>query len=173
MGTLSGDDYYQEADDARFYDSWEGDKQIDYDLNHRDPNWVQPSDDYYRRKHVPAKVAIMRGIQDIRAREAAEAQAKALGGRLSADGTTILIPVMTETQKVEAKDRYSINKAARVGATIECACCGKSLVKKHYQQAFCPPVNKRHGKRYVCKDRYWNATVPERAARANAILGVG
>ena len=165
MGTLSGDGYYQEADEARFYDSWEGDKEIDYDLNHRNPNWKQPSDDYYRRKHVSAKDLIMgRGRPD---RAAAEAQAKKLGGRLSEDGLTILVPVMTETQKVEATDRYSINKAAKVGDAIECACCGKKLVKTNYQQAFCPPTGTGKGKRYKCKDKFWNVTNPVRATRAN------
>lgn len=165
--------YYQEADEAKFYDSWEGDKEIDYDLNHRNPNWIQPPDSYYRAKHVPAKQAIMQGMANLAARNAAEAQAKAMGGRLSADGTTILIPVMTEGQKVEAKDRYSINKAAKVGTQIECACCGKKVMKTNYQQAFCPPINGRRGKRYKCKDQYHNATNPVRAARANAWNGVG
>jgi len=42
---------------------------------------------------------------------------------------------------------YERNKAAKVGETIKCACCGKEFVKKQYSQAFCC------GK---CKDRYWN-----------------
>ena len=42
---------------------------------------------------------------------------------------------------------YEQNKAAKVGETIKCACCGKKFVKKQYSQAFCC------GK---CKDKYWN-----------------
>ena len=42
---------------------------------------------------------------------------------------------------------YEQNKAAKVGETIRCACCGKEFVKKQYSQAFCC------GK---CKDKYWN-----------------
>lgn len=80
---------------------------------------------------------------------------------------TISVPIMTGQEKVEAKDRYATNKAAKVGETIHCACCGKMHVKKHYQQAFCPPTGKGKGKRYKCKDKFWNLTVPERAARAN------
>lgn len=161
MGSLSGDGYYQDADEARYYDSWEAQRDMD-----RENGIIKP-DSYYRARHVPAKQAIMQAMRSGAERRALEQHAAALGGRLSEDGTTILIPVMTDTQKVEAQDRYSLNKAAKVGDTIECACCGKSLVKTNYQQAFCPPIKGRHGKRYKCKDQYWNATVPSRAARAN------
>lgn len=167
MGMNSGDGYYQDADEARYYDSWEGDRDVDYDLNHRDPNWRQPPDSYYRDRHVPAKVAIMRSLHEGEARRVAEEQARKVGGRLSDDGKTILIPVMTETEKVEAQDRYAINKAAKVGATIACACCGKKFTKRSYQQAFCSNKGRDN-----CKDKYWNVTVPSRAARANQYLGV-
>lgn len=157
MGMNSGDGYYQERDEDAYLDSWEFQRDQDRLLG------IDLPDSYYRSRHVPAKQAIMQSI----ARRNAEEQAKKLGGTISADGTTILVPVMTTQQKVEAKDRYEINKSAKVGETIECACCGKSITKTNYQQAFCPPVKSRRGKRYICKDKYWNATDPERAARAN------
>ena len=43
--------------------------------------------------------------------------------------------------------RYDVNKAAKVGETIVCPVCGKSFVKKSYQQAFCC---------CECKDKYHN-----------------
>lgn len=164
--------YYQDKDEAEYYDSWEGERDMDYEMNINNPHWVQPPDSYYRDKHVPAKQFIRQAMAESAQRRADEAQAAALGGRLSKDGNTILIPVMTEPEKVEAKDRYAINKAAKVGAQIECACCGKKLTKTNYQQAFCPPIIRHQGKWYRCKDKYHNATNPIRAARANAILGV-
>lgn len=57
-------------------------------------------------------------------------------------------------------DRFRENSRAQVGATIECACCGRKVVKKHYQQKFCPPTGKGKSKRYKCKDRYHNLTNP-------------
>jgi predicted nucleic acid-binding Zn ribbon protein len=43
--------------------------------------------------------------------------------------------------------RYNINKSAKVGTEIICPVCGKRLIKKSYQQAFCSTE---------CKDKYWN-----------------
>lgn len=56
--------------------------------------------------------------------------------------------------------RFSENGRAEVGATIECACCGRKVVKKSYQQRFCPPIQKGKRKSYRCKDRYHNLTNP-------------
>lgn len=80
---------------------------------------------------------------------------------------TVAVPIMTATQKTEAVARYDAAKAAKVGDTIECGCCGKKLTKTNYQQAFCPPTGKGKNKRYKCKDKYHNLTNPERADRAN------
>jgi hypothetical protein len=57
-------------------------------------------------------------------------------------------------------DRFHANCRAETGATIECACCGRKVVKKSYQQKFCPPVQKGKRKTYPCKDRYWNIVNP-------------
>jgi len=165
MGTLSGDGYYQDMDEDAYYDSWEFERDED-----RKRDVIRP-DSYYRDKHVPAKTFLRNAFAESASRNAAEAQAAALGGRLSEDGKTILVPVMTETQKVEAKDRYLLAKATKVGETFECAFCGKSHVKTNYQQAFCPPINGRRGKKYVCKEKYHNSTNPVRASRANKWMG--
>jgi hypothetical protein len=60
----------------------------------------------------------------------------------------------------EMLDRFVDNGRAEMGATIECACCGRKVVKRHYQQKFCPPTGKGKGKRYACKDRYHNLINP-------------
>lgn len=57
-------------------------------------------------------------------------------------------------------DRFRQNTRAEVGATIGCACCGRLVVKKTYQQKFCPPVVKGKRKSYACKDRYNNIMNP-------------
>jgi hypothetical protein len=57
-------------------------------------------------------------------------------------------------------DRFEANGRAEVGATIECACCGRKVVKRSYQQKFCPPTQKGKKKSYRCKDRYNNIVNP-------------
>ena len=166
MGINSGDGYYQERDEDAYLDSWEFQRDQDR------LDGIERPDSYYRSRHVPVKRALLTALATRKARYEAEKMAEKLGGKLSADGKTIIVPVanapvMTDTAKVEAKSRYEINKSAKVGETIECACCGKQIKKTNYQQAFCPPINTRRGKRYKCKDQYWNSTDPERAARAN------
>lgn len=56
--------------------------------------------------------------------------------------------------------RFHENGRAEVGATIECACCGRKIVKKTYQQKFCPPIIKGKRKSYRCKDQYNNIMNP-------------
>ena len=60
----------------------------------------------------------------------------------------------------EMSDRFSTNARAEVGATIKCACCSRLVVKRSYQQKFCPPKLKGKRKTYPCKDRYWNVVNP-------------
>lgn len=57
-------------------------------------------------------------------------------------------------------DRFRANGQAEVGATIECACCARKVVKRTYHQRFCPPVLKGKRKTYPCKDRYHNIMNP-------------
>lgn len=61
-----------------------------------------------------------------------------------------------ELLKNTLSTRYAKAKAARVGETCQCT-CGKSFVKKSYQQAF-------HATK--CKDRYWNTVDDTRRERA-------
>ena len=49
--------------------------------------------------------------------------------------------------KNNAKNKYDNNKLAKVGEEIICPICGKRLIKKSYQQAFCCTR---------CKDIYHN-----------------
>ena len=62
------------------------------------------------------------------------------------------------------KQRYEENKKAKVGTDINCAGCGKKMVKKSYQSQFCR--NKGSGN---CKDKYWNNTDDKRRSRAQFI----
>lgn len=52
------------------------------------------------------------------------------------------------------ESRMAKAKTAEVGATIECAQCGRLIVKKSYQKVFCSNA-KTHGKKN-CKDIYHN-----------------
>lgn len=79
-------------------------------------------------------------------------------GGYDSDRDRIALERQDELNKMS--DRFRENSRAQVGATIECACCGRKVVKKHYQQKFCPPTGKGKSKRYKCKDRYHNLTNP-------------
>jgi len=97
MGTLSGDGYYQEVDEARY---GYADVEREHEFNQRDEAWNAMA------------------------------------------------------------DRFEANSRAEVGATIECACCARKIVKRSYQQKFCPPIQKGKRKSYRCKDRYNNIMNP-------------
>jgi hypothetical protein len=49
------------------------------------------------------------------------------------------------------KERYNINKKAKVGEICICPSCGTSFKKTNYQQVFCKT---KIGT--ICKDKYWN-----------------
>ena len=49
---------------------------------------------------------------------------------------------------MKRKERYKLNKGAKVGEEIACPVCNDTFVKKQYSQAFCCGQ---------CKDKYWNA----------------
>ena len=65
-----------------------------------------------------------------------------------------------EDNKDLMRRRFTENARAEIGATIECACCGRKVVKKTYQQKFCPPIVNGKKKSYRCKDKYNNITNP-------------
>ena len=62
------------------------------------------------------------------------------------------------------KERYAINKAAKVGEVLICPSCGESFVKTCYQQAFC-----KTKKGTVCKDKYWNTVTPQKRCNTTRI----
>lgn len=73
----------------------------------------------------------------------------------------------------DMKARYVKAKAAKVGEVIECACCGKKVVKTSYQMAFCSNGKNRKNAllgKNNCKDRYWNLTDAKRRAVAVKVL---
>ena len=49
------------------------------------------------------------------------------------------------------KERYKLNKSAKVGEQCVCPSCGAKFEKTTYQQAFCKT---KLGTQ--CKDKYWN-----------------
>ena len=55
------------------------------------------------------------------------------------------------------KERYKLNKAAKVGEEIVCPSCGHRFIKKSYQQVFCKT---KTGTK--CKDKYWNTVTPSK-----------
>jgi hypothetical protein len=65
----------------------------------------------------------------------------------------------------EMRSRYAIAQRAEIGATIECPCCRKRIVKRTYHRVFCSN-QKTHGRKN-CKDRYWNMTDETRRSRAS------
>ena len=58
---------------------------------------------------------------------------------------------------MKIRDRYKINKDAKVGDECVCPSCNSKFIKTNYQQAFCKTKGGT-----VCKDKYWNTVTPEK-----------
>jgi len=58
---------------------------------------------------------------------------------------------------MKLRDRYKLNKAAKVGDKLVCPSCGTEFEKTNYQQVFC---KSKSGTK--CKDKYWNTVTPEK-----------
>lgn len=56
---------------------------------------------------------------------------------------------------MKIKERYKLNKKAKVGDNCICPSCNTSFVKNNYQQAFCKSKSGT-----ICKDKYWNTVTP-------------
>jgi hypothetical protein len=56
---------------------------------------------------------------------------------------------------MKIKERYTINKSAKVGDSCICPSCQAEFVKEYYQQSFCKT---KSGTK--CKDKYWNTVTP-------------
>jgi ribosomal protein S27AE len=56
---------------------------------------------------------------------------------------------------MKIRDRYKLNKEAKVGEECVCPSCGTTFIKEHYQQAFCKSKGGTQ-----CKDKYWNTVTP-------------
>lgn len=56
---------------------------------------------------------------------------------------------------MKIRERYSLNKSAKINSECICPSCGTKFIKSNYQQAFC---KSRNGTK--CKDKYWNTVIP-------------
>lgn len=75
--------------------------------------------------------------------------------------------------EIEANDKYhannkskmstklKVNKRAEIGCTIECTYCGRKVLKKTKDHAFCGAKYKIKGKS-SCKDSFYNYTIKSR-----------
>jgi hypothetical protein len=62
-------------------------------------------------------------------------------------------------RKKNLERRYQIARNAKVGSTISCPVCSRSIVKTTYHKVFCSN-NKTLRGRSSCKDQYWNFVNP-------------
>lgn len=58
---------------------------------------------------------------------------------------------------MKMRDRYSLNKKAKVGDECICPSCQTKFEKTNYQQAFCKSKGGT-----ICKDKYWNTVDPKK-----------
>ena len=65
---------------------------------------------------------------------------------------------------MKMKQRYKLNKGAKVGEILVCPACGTKFEKTNYQQAFCKSKPKT-----MCKDKYWNTVTPEKRCNTTRI----
>lgn len=56
---------------------------------------------------------------------------------------------------MDIKERYALNKSAKIGSELTCPSCQTKFTKGSYQQSFCKSKPKTK-----CKDKYWNTVDP-------------
>ena len=65
---------------------------------------------------------------------------------------------------MKLRERYKLNKTAKVGDECVCPSCGTKFIKTNYQQAFCKSKGGT-----ICKDKYWNTITPEKRCNTTRI----
>lgn len=70
---------------------------------------------------------------------------------------------MNQNKIDKLKAAYDNTKSAKIGDRISCPTCGKSIVKKTKDHAFCS--NGRSKGAGNCKDGYWNKVDPVKRNR--------
>ena len=65
---------------------------------------------------------------------------------------------------MKIRERYALNKEAKVGAECTCPSCGTKFIKTNYQQAFCKSKPATQ-----CKDKYWNTVDPKKRNNTSRI----
>lgn len=71
------------------------------------------------------------------------------------DSNIVFIFVLTKTDIMKIRERYRLNKEAKVRTEIICPSCGTTFIKHTPAQAFCTTKGGT-----VCKDKYWNTVIP-------------
>lgn len=72
--------------------------------------------------------------------------------------------LLNHITNMKLKERYKLNKVAKVGDSCICPSCNSKFVKTNYQQAFCKT---KPGT--VCKDKYWNTVIPTKRCNTTRI----
>ena len=65
---------------------------------------------------------------------------------------------------MKIRERYKLNKEAKVGTECTCPSCNTKFIKGNYQQAFCKSKSGT-----ICKDKYWNTVTPEKRCNTTRI----
>lgn len=65
---------------------------------------------------------------------------------------------------MKLRERYKLNKSAKVGDKLICPSCGTGFMKNSYQQVFC---KSKSGTK--CKDKYWNTIDPKKRCNTTRI----
>lgn len=86
--------------------------------------------------------------------------------RLLITGRTDQVNPINVGKTIDARNKYSLAKSAKVGDTVCCAGCGKKFIKTTYNKTFCSNGRTTKGKS-SCKDRYHNMMTPSRLDRLN------
>lgn len=65
---------------------------------------------------------------------------------------------------MKIRERYKLNKEAKVNTECVCPSCQTKFVKTNYQQAFCKSKSGT-----ICKDKYWNTVDPKKRCNTTRI----
>lgn len=138
-------------------------------MGHRDSSPEEPGGHFSMAAHADEHMEAMEDRATLQAMlgwYGPGAQRRALGYDITEKKCT---PEEAAQYRKEAKERYTINKAAKVGEIIFCATCNNDFIKKQHQQAFCSRT-KKNKKTTKCKDVFHNTQSDTRRARSHLYM---